>query len=209
MTKYAMVIDMRRCFGCNRRAMACKVENNLPDGVWWNRAKTVGGETENTPAGIEPGELSMKFFTYACQHCDEPACVKVCPTGASMKRKEDGIVVVDQEECIGCKTCIEACPYEGVRTYIDGEPQWFLDFPVGDAQAKQHKANTVEKCTFCAHRVDRGERPACVDICRVNARFWGDLDDPESDVSKLLKEREYEQLLDENGTGPNVYLLKA
>lgn len=208
MTKYAMVIDMRRCIGCSTCVVACKQENNLPDKVFWSKVHTVGGAEQDTPAGSDPRELSMKFFTYACQHCDNPACVEVCPTGASVKR-EDGIVTVDQEECIGCKTCMEACPYEGVRTYIDGEPQWFLDFATGDAEAIEHKANTVEKCTFCAHRIDRGERPACADLCRFNARFWGDLDDPESDVSKLLKEREYEQLLTENGTGPNVYLLKA
>lgn len=207
MTKYAMVIDMGRCYGCNSCAMACKVENNIPDGVWWNRAQTVGGVSENTPSGEYPGEVSMRFFTYACQHCDEPACAEVCPTGATVKR-EDGIVTVDYEACIGCKSCITACPYEGVRTFIDGEPSWFLDFPVGDAQAPAHKANVVEKCTFCAHRVDRGERPACVDICRAHARHWGDLDNPESDVSKLLQEREHEQLLPEYGTGPNVYLLK-
>lgn len=208
MTKYGMVIDQRRCFGCNSCAMACKAENNLPDNVWWNRSKTVGGESESTPAVTDSGELSMHFFTYACQHCDEPACVEVCPTGASVKR-EDGIVTVDYEACIGCKSCITACPYEGVRTYIDGDPSWFLEFPVGDVDAPVHKGNVVEKCTFCAHRVDRGERPACVDICRAHARFWGDLDDPESDVSKLLQEHEYEQLLTDYGTGPNVYLLKA
>ncbi|RDC03132.1 4Fe-4S dicluster domain-containing protein [Eggerthella lenta] len=208
MTKYGMAIDMRRCFGCKSCAVACKCENNLPDGVWWNQAKTVGGEVDDTPAGEAPSELSMKFFTFACQHCDKPACVEVCPTGASAKR-DDGIVTVDYEACIGCKSCITACPYEGVRTYIDGEPAWFLDFAVGDIDAPAHRANVVEKCTFCAHRIDRGERPACVDICRAQARFWGDLDDPDSDVSRLLAEREYEQLLIENGTGPNVYLLKA
>lgn len=126
-----------------------------------------------------------------------------------MKREEDGIVTIDWETCIGCKTCITACPYDGVRTYVDGEPSYFLDFAVGDASIPAHKANVVEKCTFCVHRVDRGERPACVDICRAMARFWGDLDDPGSDVSKLLAEREYDQLLAESGTGPNVYLLKA
>lgn len=209
MTKYGMVIDMRRCYGCNSCAMACKVENNVPDGIWWSKAKTVGGDVEDTPAGEEPSDLSMRYFTYACQHCDEPACVDVCPTGASMKREEDGIVTIDWETCIGCKTCITACPYDGVRTYVDGEPSYFLDFAVGDASIPAHKANVVEKCTFCVHRVDRGERPACVDICRAMARFWGDLDDPGSDVSKLLAEREYDQLLAESGTGPNVYLLKA
>lgn len=207
MTRYAMVVDSRRCFGCESCAMACKAENNLPDGVWWNRGVTVGGDFKGTPAGEAPEELSMRFHTMSCQHCEKPMCVASCPTGASYIR-DDGIVMVDWDECIGCQTCITACPYEGVRTYIDGDPEWFLDFPVGDKDAPTHKDNVVEKCTFCAHRIDRGERPACVDICRVNARFWGDLDDPESDVSKLLAEREYEQLLTDAGTGPNMYILK-
>lgn len=209
MTKYGMVIDMRRCIGCSSCAIACKVENNLPDGVSWSEVVTVGGKEQDTPAGTDPSELSMHFFTYACQHCDEPACVDVCPTGASIKREEDGIVVIDWETCIGCKTCITACPYEGVRTYIDGDPSHYLDFAVGDADAPVHKANVVEKCTFCAHRIDRGDRPACADVCRFKARYWGDLDDPESDVAKLIKEREYEQLLTDSGTGPNIYLLKV
>ena len=189
MTKYGMVIDMRRCFGCKSCAVACKCENNVPDTVWWNTVKTVGGEVDDTPAGESPDQLSMHFFTYACQHCDEPACAEVCPTGATVKR-EDGIVTIDWEECIGCKSCITACPYEGVRTYVE-EPSYYLDFATGDADVPPHKAGVVEKCTFCAHRVDRGEEPACVYLCRARARHWGDLDDPESDVSKLLREREY------------------
>ena len=209
MTKYGMAIDMRRCFGCKSCVMACKTENNVPDGIWWNNTVTVGGAVENTPAGSKPDELSMKFFTFACQHCDEPACVAVCPTGATTKREEDGIVTIDWETCIGCKTCITACPYEGVRTYVEEEPSYFLDFPTGDAAVPPHRAKVVEKCTFCMHRIDRGERPACADVCRVQARYFGDLDDPDSTISKLLKEREYDQLLTEYGTGPNVYLLKA
>ena len=206
MTRYGMAVDTTRCSACNNCAMTCKVENNLAEGVWWSLAKTEGGDHRYTPGGTYPDGLSITYYTLACQHCDNPACVENCPTGASQKR-EDGIVVVDPQTCIGCDTCIVSCPYEGVRTNI-GEPTWFLDFPMGDAQAAEHVANTVEKCTFCAHRIDRGERPACVDICQAQARYFGDLDDPESEISKVLASREYDQLLADQGTGPNVYFLK-
>ncbi|MDR1015493.1 MAG: 4Fe-4S dicluster domain-containing protein [Coriobacteriales bacterium] len=206
MTKYAMVVDKARCVACNNCAMACKMENNLPIGVHWNEARTVGGEEMYTPAGTYPDALSMEHYTLACQHCDNPACLAVCPVEAISKR-EDGIVVQDNEKCIGCKLCMEACPYEGVRTYVDGEPQFYLDFAVGDADALPHHPNVVEKCLFCVHRIDRGERPACADLCRAMARFFGDLDDPDSEVSRLVASRDYERLLEGQGTGPNVYFL--
>ena len=207
MTKYAMAVDTTYCAACNTCATTCKVENNLPEGVWWNLAKTEGGDWMYTPSGEYPDNLSLEFYTYSCQHCDDAACVNVCPTGASVKR-EDGIVWIDYETCIGCKSCVTACPYDGVRTYIEEEPRFFLDFAMGDWGAQTHKQGVVEKCTFCAHRVDRGERPACVDVCPLQARYWGDLDDPESDISKLLASRKWEQLSAETDTGSNFYLLK-
>lgn len=207
MARYGMAIDMKRCAGCNNCAIACKVENNLPDGVWWNRAQTVGGDVENTPAGTFPN-VSMSFYTLACQHCASPACVEVCPTGASHVLEGSNIVVIDWEQCIGCKSCMEACPYDGVRTLNEGEPAYTLDFAVGDQEVPAHKANVVEKCTFCSHRIARGERPACADVCRCVARFFGDLDDPESEISKLIASREYDQLLPDAGTSPSIYLLK-
>ena len=208
MTRYGMAIDMEHCVGCDQCSMAWKVEHNLPDDVWWNRAKAMvnGKKSEDgKPAGTFP-DLSMSWFTMACQHCDSPACVEACPTGASEKR-DDGIVTVDAEKCIGCKSCIAACPYE-VRTLLDSEPQWQLEFSVGDPEVPEHKGNTVEKCTFCVQRIDRGERPACVDVCQACARYFGDLDDESSEISQILKEREYEQLYTDMGTGPCVYLLK-
>lgn len=208
MARYAMAIDMKACIGCNNCCMVCKVENNLPDNVWWSRAQTVGGDVENTPAGTYPNDLSMQFYTLSCQHCSNPACVAVCPTGASAVDEETGIVLVDYETCIGCKSCIEACPYTGVRTYIEGEPAYALDFAVGDQQISPHMANVVEKCTFCHHRVARGEQPACADVCRFMARTFGDVDDPNSEISKLLTTREYDQLLVEEGTEPSIYFLK-
>ena len=206
MTKFAMAIDKKRCVACNRCSMACKVEHNLPLGLLWNQALYNGTDRLLVPQGTQEEGLKTEMYTLACQHCDEPACVEACPTGASAKR-EDGIVWVDSELCIGCESCVAACPYEGVRTNAK-DPQWALDFKVGDAAVPDIVRNTVSKCTFCVERIDRGERPACADICFAHARYFGDLDDPDSEVSKVLAEREYDQLLLDQGTGPNVYFLK-
>ncbi len=206
MTKFAMAIDKKRCVACNRCSMACKVEHNLPLGLLWNQALYNGTDRLLVPQGTQEEGLKTEMYTLACQHCDEPACVEACPTGASAKR-EDGIVTVDYETCIGCESCVAACPYEGVRTNAK-DPQWALDFKVGDAAVPDIVRNTVSKCTFCVERIDRGERPACADICFAHARYFGDLDDPDSEVSKVLAEREYDQLLLDQGTGPNVYFLK-
>ncbi|MFR5000199.1 MAG: 4Fe-4S dicluster domain-containing protein [Slackia sp.] len=210
MTRYAMAIDMSRCIACNTCSVACKIENNLPNNVWWTRVIHVGGgdETQEIPSGTyAEGDLAMGAYTLACQHCSSPACVAVCANGSTFIR-DDGIVDFNPEECIGCNLCIEACPYNDVRVAIEEEPQWYTDFAVGDAQAKQHHAKTVEKCTFCAHRVERGELPACVESCPGRARTFGDLDDPNSDISKLIASREYTQLQVEDGTNPSVYILQ-
>lgn len=204
-----MAIDMAHCVGCDQCSLACKVEHNLPNDVWWTRAMTVGdpeGYGTGKPTGSYPDTLSSGWYTMACQHCSNPGCVYVCPTGATSQR-EDGIVTVDWETCIGCKSCMVACPYD-VRTFIEGKPEWYLDFPVGDASMPQHIGGVVEKCTFCVERLERGERPACVDVCQAVARYFGDLDDPESEISKVLAEREYEQLLTDQNTKPNVFFLK-
>ena len=207
MTRYGFVIDMQRCTGCNFCTMTCKVENNLPEGIFWSRAVTEGGETEYTPSGEYPDNLHMRFFTIACQHCDNPACVKVCPVGATYKDEETGIVRQDCDKCIGCRMCMAACPYTGVRSFNWEEPKHFLDFAVGNADAPDHQKHTVEKCTMCWHRVAKGERPMCADVCRSQARHWGDFDDPQSEVSQLILKRGYRQLLPEEGTEPNIYYL--
>lgn len=205
--RYGMAIDTKRCIACHTCSVGCKVENNLPEGIWWNTVVNVGGETPDSPTGTYPNLVPMWTYTMACQHCDNPACVAVCPSGATFKR-DDGIVMQNPEQCIGCKLCIEACPYDGVRSYVDGEPLHYTDFNVGDADAVTHVANTVEKCTFCAHRVDRGEKPFCVEVCPGRARIFGDLNDPASDISQALASRAYDQLQVEDGTGPAIYLLK-
>lgn len=208
MTKYGMAIDTKRCTGCNMCSMACRVDHNLPNDVLYSRAVTDGSEHFRVPTGTYPNALNMTFYTRACQHCDKPSCLEVCPTGATYKREEDGLVLVDNEKCIGCKSCIAACPYDGARTLLPDEPTYPLDFKIGDYRAQDHKPNTVEKCTFCVERLDNDERPLCIDLCPAVARYFGDLDDPSSEISEVLQRREHDQLLADQGTGPNVYFLR-
>lgn len=203
---YGMAIDLKRCIGCHTCAMACKAANNIPEGVWWNRVLTDGGETMDTPKGEYPN-LSMQFMAVSCQHCENPACVKVCPVGATYKDPETGVVRQDYDKCIGCRMCMAACPYTGVRSFNWDEPKYSVEHAVGDADIAPHQKHVVEKCTFCYQRLARGEVPACMDLCPARARHFGDLDDPESEVSKLIKERSYEQLLASEGTKPSVYYL--
>lgn len=220
MTKLAMAIDIDRCIGCQACAAACKVANNLPKDIVYNTVYTKtdhdwdgsfgtavshGAIANDNAGGVFPNCI-LEFMPVQCQHCDDPACMHVCPTGATQKR-EDGIVWVDTEICIGCRACIQACPYEGVRSVNEGNPEYYLDVVVGEADAPLHLANTVEKCTFCKNLVDRGEEPACMQLCPGRARFWGDLDDPASAVSKAMEGREVHRLRESAGTGPNVYYL--
>ena len=190
MTHYGMAIDLSRCIGCHTCAIACKMANNLPKNVLFNRVRTVGGDGMDTASG-EYGANTMSFLPVQCQHCEKPACLEVCPTGATT----------------GCESCIKACPYEGVRTLIKS-PEYYLDVVVGEYDAPPHKGGTVEKCTFCKNLIDRGDVPACMQLCPGRARYWGDLDDPESDVSKAIEGRETMFLNEEAGTKPSVYYLQ-
>lgn len=203
MTRYGMAIDLPRCIGCNTCAVACKVSNNLPKDVWWNVVHTEGRDFADTSKGTYGGEMQLSWLPVNCMHCENAVCEEVCPTGATVKR-DDGIVTVDEETCIGCKSCMEACPYD-VRRLIENEPEYYLELPIGDPAAKSHKGGTVEKCDFCAGRIDRGEKPACMELCPGRARYWGDLDDPESEVSQFLSGRNATVLLEEEGTSPSVY----
>lgn len=201
-----MAIDKQRCIGCHTCSVACRIENNLPIGMWWNRTITDGGTDMDTPSGTFPN-VDMKYYTLACQHCAMPTCFAVCPVDAIIKREEDGLVVQDNEKCIGCKLCIDACPYTGVRTFLEEEPAYVIDFAVGSPYAAPHVKNTVDKCTLCKHRIDRGEQPACIKVCLARARTFGDIGDPESDISQLIASRTSHQLLPEKGTNPSVYFL--
>ncbi|NTU89750.1 MAG: 4Fe-4S dicluster domain-containing protein [Actinobacteria bacterium] len=204
--QYGIVVDTKRCIGCWTCSVTCKLENNIPEDVWWNRVLTIGGKGTDTPAGEWPN-LKMSYVVMQCQHCSEPECVKVCPVGAPHKDPETGIVMQDPDKCIGCRYCIAACPYTGVRSFNWDEPKPAMEFPGGNSKAPDHQKHTVEKCTMCAHRVLDGELPACVEGCPARARFFGDLNDSESDVSKLIATREHMQLLPEKETGPNIYYL--
>lgn len=207
MARYGMVISLKRCIGCNTCATACKVANNLPNKIWWNRVFTVGGDHVDTPSGTFGVDNAMSWTPVSCQHCENPACVKVCPVGATYKDTETGIVRQDMDLCIGCRMCMSACPYTGVRSFNWDEPKFYLDAAIGDADAPVHLKHTVEKCTFCWQRQARGEDPACMELCPARARFWGDLDDPESEVSQLIANNPHTQLLPEKGTNPSVYYL--
>jgi tetrathionate reductase subunit B len=179
--QYAMVIDTRRCIGCHACTVACKSENDVILGH--NRCWV-----EYTEKGSFPN-VDRSFLPRLCNHCSKPACVDVCPTGATYKRKEDGIVVVDEYVCIGCKYCVHACPY--------------------DARYLNPVTGTVDKCDFCFHRVAQGLEPSCVNTCQGRARIFGDINDPESEVSKLLAKNAYSVLLKGMGTEPNVFYIDA
>ena len=204
--RLGMVIDMKACIACASCAVACKVENNLPDEVWWNRVLTDGGENPDTPAGVYP-DLTMSNLVVACQHCDNPACVKVCPVGATYKDPETGVVRQDYDKCIGCRMCMSACPYTGVRSFNWEEPKHVVGHALGDADVPAHQKHVVEKCTMCWHRLAKGLQPACVEVCPARVRYFGDLNDPDSEISQLIREREYKQLLSSEGTNPSVYYL--
>jgi molybdopterin-containing oxidoreductase family iron-sulfur binding subunit len=200
------VFDTTRCVGCNACSVACKQANNLPATVWYSRVLTDGGDVADTPAGTFP-HLSQRYFTLACQHCANPACTRVCPVGATAKDAETGIVHQDTERCIGCRMCVAACPYTGVRSFNWQEPAFELGFALGEADAPTHYKQTVEKCTFCSGRLGRGEQPACTVLCPARARHYGDLDDPESEVSHLIRTKSTTRLLEEMGTDPSVYFI--
>ena len=202
MTRWGMVIDLDRCVGCNACTVACKIENGTPPDQYWTRVYTE--ETGTFP------DVETTYVPALCNHCEDAPCVTVCPTGASWKR-EDGIVLIDQDRCNGCRACMLACPY-GNRFYLDkgtlevgyyGERTAFED-----EKWKWFQEGTVQKCTFCVHRVDRGLEPACVTTCPTDARVFGDLEDPDSRVSTLIRDRDGTQPLPEMGTNPSVYYLE-
>ncbi len=178
---YGMLIDLRRCIGCHACSVACKAEFDVPL-----------GKTRSWVEYVEKGQyphVSRSFLPRLCNHCSEPACVPVCPTGATWKREEDGIVVVDPDTCIGCKYCIQACPY--------------------DARFLNPVTGVADKCDFCLHRVSQGLAPACVETCIGRARIFGDLNDPDSEISRMIASNPVSVLRPEKGTKPNVYYIAA
>ena len=205
MTKLGMVIDLSRCVGCHTCANACKMQNNVPMGMLWNRIITENCDVLDGAEGTYPN-LTRTFVPLACQHCENPACMKVCPTGATYK-DELGRVEIDYKKCIGCRMCMAACPYNA-RVFNWGKPNRVPDFNYGDERVPVRKKGEMEKCTMCKERTDEGMEPMCITVCPARARVWGDLDDPESEVSKMIVERNATVLLEEQGTHPQVHYIR-
>lgn len=202
MTKMGLLIDKSRCFGCQTCANACKMQNNVPMGILWNRVVTEGCEALDGAVGDYPN-LSRTYLPLACQHCENAPCQKVCPTGATY-RDDKGRTEIDYEKCIGCRMCMAACPYNA-RSFNWEEPKRDPDFNYGDKDVPVRSKGVTEKCTLCKERTDRGDEPMCVKCCPTSARIFGDLDDPNSEISKKIREKNAHTLLPEQGTKPQVY----
>lgn len=184
--QYGMVIDTTRCFGCQTCTVSCKVCNEVPRELYWNRIESLDGDVLYQATGTFPN-LKLAFRPLVCNQCDKPACFANCPAGAISKDESTGIVFIDPEICIGCGTCVTACPYS---------------MPVIDKES-----TLASKCDFCADRVKEGKDPYCVESCPGRARHFGDLNDPNSEVSKLIAEHSGKQWKAEEGTGPSVYYI--
>lgn len=209
--RWAFGVAAERCIGCLRCVEACKIENDVvldPNHfrTWVERYVYLEGEREpridsqSDPRDIaaagsggeyrfddryRDAKVDQAFFVpKLCNQCENPPCVEVCPTGATFKAK-DGVVLIDQSYCIGCQYCVQACPY-GVR-YLDP------------------RRGVADKCTWCYHRITKGLMPACVEICPTHCRVFGDLNDPEAEVTRFLRDNRVEVLKPETGNGPQVF----
>ncbi len=179
--RYAFVIDPARCIDCRACMVACRAEWNTPAGqtrIWVH---------SDGPRGQFPN-LSQTFVPAQCHHCEDPWCVSACPTGATFKRDSDGLVLIDEEACIGCGLCVNACPYQ--------------------ARFRNLETGKADKCSACFHRVEAGEMPACVATCIGGARLFGDLNDPNSTVSQAIAGRAvYRPINDQVNTRPMTLYL--
>ncbi len=226
MPRWGMVIDLDKCFACQSCTAACRMENNTPPAgpdqtgrdraILWNEVLAfVNGEYPKVEVLLVPRP---------CQQCDKPPCTYVCPVKATYKN-EDGIVVVDYQRCIGCRMCAVACPYQ-VRYFNWYKPEWPEELRAHlnpDPEVAPRPKGVIEKCTFCIQRLRHAKekaaaegrpfnaadyQPACVQTCTGHARYFGDLDDPNSLVYQLSRSPRAFRLLEEMGTEPKVYYLK-
>ncbi len=181
MARYGMLIDLRRCAGCYACVVACQLWNNQRPGTAW-------GHVERREWTDEAGQAKRCYLPHACMHCSDAPCEAACPTGATYTR-EDGIVLVDYEKCIGCGACVSACPW-GARSLATNDSWWFdAEEPAPyESEGIVRETPVAEKCVFCAPRLEQGMQPACVVNCPGKDRIFGDLDDPESDISVALAE---------------------
>jgi len=200
--RYGMVIDVKRCVGCNSCTLACRAEKGTPAGIFYNRV-------EKSEVGKYPA-ARMQFRPMPCMHCQEPACLAVCPTGATYKR-DDGIVLIDHNKCMGCRYCVLACPYESRQPLksIDNYYGPGTVTPFETAKRSNFDKGTAVKCDFCVTRLEQGLLPACVESCPAQARHFGDLDDPGSGVSRLIALFNGTTLKEELGTKPSVYYINS
>ena len=206
--KWAMVIDVKACIGCRRCVYACVKENNIGRNAGFTYIRVLEMEpgkvdVEHANADYAEGGRPDKWYMpVQCMQCAEAPCVYGCPVTATW-RDPDGIVVIDYDKCIACRNCITTCPY-GARHFNWVEPEVPEDEINPDVPLEE-KAGVVEKCTFCIQRTRNGQTTACVEACPVGARKFGDLNDPESEVSILLKTRRVWRLKEEYGTEPVIW----
>ena len=205
MTRLAIAINLDRCVGCHTCALSCKMQNNVPEGMLWNRVLTEGCDRFDSAEGVYP-HLTRTYLPLACQHCENPACERVCPTGATYK-DDKGRVEIDYDKCIGCRMCMAACPYNA-RTFNWNDPVRATGASYGDARVPERARGVMEKCTLCKERTDEGDEPMCVRCCPADARIFGDLDDPDSAVSRLRRDQGAEVLLEDKGTRPQVFYVR-
>jgi phenylacetyl-CoA:acceptor oxidoreductase 27-kDa subunit len=210
MTRWAMVADLRRCVGCQTCTASCRQANATPPGTQWRRV-----------LDMEVGEypdVQRAFVPVGCMHCDEPPCMEVCPTTATRKRA-DGIVTIDYDLCIGCAYCAVACPYQARYRSDRPGPAMSAATPDETLRRDDDRLGVATKCTFCVDRIDAGTAagltpgvdpdatPACVNSCITKALHFGDLEDPDSNVSALLRDNEHFRMHEELGTGPGFHYL--
>ncbi|MBI4700407.1 MAG: 4Fe-4S dicluster domain-containing protein [Deltaproteobacteria bacterium] len=206
MPRYGMVIDLKRCYGCYACVMACKVKNHTPPGVFWSRL--LKGETGEYPSAVR------QALPVLCMHCEEPSCLEVCPTGATVQR-DDGVVVVEKDKCMGCKYCMMACPY-GARYTVESWESYFpdgLELSPYEQFAKRYweehsGVGVATKCDFCLDRREEGREPACVEACPARARSFGDLDDLGGEPATLIRRHRGAVLNPELGNKPKIYYLE-
>ncbi len=211
MTRWAMVIDLRKCVGCQTCTSACRHANATPPGVQWRQVLDM-------EMGTFPN-VDRVFLPVGCMHCSDPPCMHVCPSTATGQR-DDGIVTIDYDLCIGCGYCAVACPYQA--RHIVHEPRFAYDsgaMPNEEKQFDEKRLGVATKCTWCVDRIDKAEElnmtpgidpevtPACVNSCIADAMHFGDKEDPDSNVSKLIDDHETFRMHEELGTGPGIYYI--